>query len=92
MFIEIHMKIVMELVTKGAWLAGTGFILKRYIEEPKTLAGLFATVVLPAGILVKYLCQGSIVCVLVVTELPALRSLWQDYKQGTSRVIWPIGV
>lgn len=35
---EIHMEIVMELATKGAWLAGTGFILKRYIEEPQTLA------------------------------------------------------
>ena len=76
------MKLILELATKGAWIAGTGFILKQYIDEPTTLAALFASVVLPSGILVKYLCKGSVVCVLEAIELQGLRQLWENYNSG----------
>lgn len=76
------MKISLELVGKAAWLVGTGFILTKYINEPATLAGLFASVVLPSGILVKYLYKGSIVCVLEATELGGLTELWNRYNSG----------
>ena len=81
-FAEIYLRIVLELATKGAWLAGTAFILRRYINEPGTLACLFASVVLPSGILVKYLCKGSVICVLEANDLQGLKELWQKYESG----------
>ena len=79
---EIYLRIVFKLATTGAWGAGTLAILKRYINEPETLALLFATVVLPSGILVKYLCEGSVICVLEANDLQGLKELWQRYESG----------
>ena len=79
---EIHLRIALKLATGGAWVAGTAFILKRYIDEPKTLVCLFASVVLPSGILVKYLCEGSVICVLEANDLQSLKELWQRYESG----------
>ena len=79
---EIYLRIVLKLATTGAWGAGTLAILKRYINEPETLALLFATVVLPSGILVKYLCEGSVICVLEANDLQGLKELWQRYESG----------
>ena len=47
-----------------------------------TLAGLFASVVLPSGVMIKYLCEGSIICVLEATHLPGLQELWLNYQSG----------
>lgn len=79
---EIYLRITLKLATKGAWVVGTAFILKRYINEPKTLSLLFASVVLPSGILVKYLCEGSVICVLEANDLQGLKELWQRYESG----------
>ena len=79
---EIYLRIVLKLATTGAWGAGTFAILKRYINEPETLAWLFATVVLPSGVLVKYLCEGSVICVLEANDLQGLKDLWQRYESG----------
>lgn len=79
---EIHLKVILKLASKGVWFAGTAFILKRYINDPKTLVHLFATVVLPSGILVKYLCEGSVLCVLEANDLEGLYTLWQNYENG----------
>lgn len=46
-YVEISLHIVVKLASKGVWFAGTFYILKRYINDPVTLAGLFASVVLP---------------------------------------------
>lgn len=70
------------MASKGAWFAGTFFILKRYINDPVTLASLFASVVLPSGVMIKYLCEGSIICVLEATHLPGLQELWLNYQSG----------
>ncbi|XP_020604805.1 uncharacterized protein LOC110043668 isoform X2 [Orbicella faveolata] len=79
---EIYLRIALELATKGAWVAGTAFILKRYINEPETLVRLFTSVVLPSGILVKYLCEGSVICVLETNDMQGLKELWQKYESG----------
>lgn len=79
---EISLHIVVKLASKGVWFAGTFYILKRYINDPVTLAGLFASVVLPSGVLIKYLCEGSIICVLEANYLPGLQELWQNYQSG----------
>lgn len=79
---EIYLRLALELAAKGTWVAGTAFILKRYIKDPVTLAGLFASVVLPSGILIKYLYEGSIICVLEANNLHGLKELWQNYKSG----------
>ena len=70
------------MASKGAWFAGTAFILKRYINDPETLVKLFASVVLPSGIVVKYLCEGSVLCVLEASDLLSLRTLWKSYENG----------
>ena len=79
---EIYLRIALKLATGGAWVAGTAFILKRYINEPQTLSWLFASVVLPSGILIKYLCEGSVICVLEANDLQGLKELWQRYESG----------
>ena len=79
---EIYLQIALKLATKGAWVVGTAYILKRYINEPQTLVCLFASVVLPSGILVKYLCEGSVICVLEANDLQGLKELWQRYESG----------
>lgn len=43
---------------------------------------LFASVVLPSGILVKYLCEGSVICVLEANDLQGLKELWQRNESG----------
>ena len=53
------------------------------MNNPTDLARLFGSVVLPSGILVKFLCRGSIVCVLEATELQGVQTLWADFKSGT---------
>lgn len=81
-YAEIYLRLAVELATKGAWVAGTAFILKRYINDPETLARLFASVVLPSGVIVKYLCEGSIICVLEANDLRGLKELRQNYESG----------
>lgn len=80
---DIDLRVVLKLGATGAWFAGTAFILKRYINDPKTLILLFNTVVLPSGVLVKWICEGSILCVLQANDLQGLHTLWQNYKSGT---------
>lgn len=43
---------------------------------------MFASVVLSSGVLVKYLCEGSVICVLEANDLQGLKELWQRYKSG----------
>ena len=80
---ELYLKVFLKLASKGAWFAGTAFILKRYINDPETLVKLFASVVLPSGIVLKYLCEGSVLCVLEASELQGLYTLWQNYEDGS---------
>ena len=81
-YAEIYLRVALELATKGAWVAGTAFILKRYINDPETLVRLFASVVVPSGNLVKYLCEGSVICVLEANDLQGLKELWLRYESG----------
>lgn len=81
-FSELELKVFLKLASKGAWFAGTAFILKRYINDPETLVKLFASVVLPSGIVVKYLCEGSVLCVLEASDLLSLHTLWKSYENG----------
>lgn len=81
-YAEIYLRVALELATKGVWVAGTAFILKRYINDPETLVRLFASVVVPSGILVKYLCEGSVICVLEANDLQAVKELWLRYESG----------
>ncbi|KAL9984602.1 hypothetical protein ACROYT_G006915 [Oculina patagonica] len=37
------------------------------------------------GILVKYLCEGSVICVLEANDLQGLKELWQRYESGKLR-------
>lgn len=85
LYSDIHLKIVLKLATVGAWVAGTAFILKRYINDPETLVKLFNTVVLPSGVLVKCICEGSIVCILKANNLHGLHTLWKNYESGLLR-------
>lgn len=80
---ELYLKVFLKLASKGAWFAGTAFILKRYINDPETLVKLFASVVLPSGIVLKYLCEGSVLCVLEASDLQGLYTLWQNYEDGS---------
>ena len=82
LYTEIHLTIGLKLATVGAWVAGTAFILKRYINDPKTLMQLFNTVILPSGVLVKCICEGSILCILDASDLHGLHTLWQNYESG----------
>ena len=43
---------------------------------------LFKTVVLPSGVLVKCICEGSILCILEASDLHGLHTLWQNYESG----------
>ena len=82
-YTDIDLRVVLKLGATVAWFAGTAFILKRYINDPKTLIRLFNTVVLPSGVLVKWICEDSILCVLQANDLQGLHTLWQNYKSGT---------
>ena len=43
---------------------------------------MFNTVVLPSGVLVKYICEGSILCILEASDLHGVHTLWQNYESG----------
>ena len=86
-YTDIDLRVVLKLGATVAWFAGTAFIPKRDINDPKTLIRLFNTVVLPSGVLVKWICEDSILCVLQANDLQGLHTLWQNYKSGTQVLI-----
>ncbi|XP_068744239.1 uncharacterized protein [Montipora capricornis] len=79
---HIGLKVVLKLASVGAWFAGTAFILKTYINDPETLVQLFHQVVLPSGVLLIHICEGSIICILQVIDLHGLHTLWQNFESG----------
>ncbi|XP_068711733.1 uncharacterized protein [Montipora foliosa] len=79
---HIGLKVVLKLASVGAWFAGTAFILKTYINDPETLVQLFHQVVLPSGVLLKHICEGSIICILQIIDLHGLHTLWQNFESG----------
>lgn len=44
---------------------------------------LFASIVLPSGIVLKYLCEGSVLCVVEASDLHGLYTLRQNYEDGS---------
>lgn len=79
---HIGLKVVLKLASVGAWFAGTALILKTYINDPETLVQLFHQVVLPSGVLLKHICEGSIICILQIIDLHGLHTLWQNFESG----------
>ncbi|XP_068699863.1 uncharacterized protein [Montipora foliosa] len=79
---DIILKVVLKLAYGGAWVAGTDLILAKYIDDPERMIQLFHRVVLPTGVLLKYIFEGSIICILEVIDLHGLHSLRQNFESG----------
>ncbi|XP_068699876.1 uncharacterized protein [Montipora foliosa] len=79
---DIILKVVLKLVYGGAWIAGTALILTKYRDDPERMIQLFQQIVLPCGVLLKYMFEGSIICILQVIALDGLQTLWQNFKSG----------
>ena len=72
----------LRLARGGLWFAGTASILARYSNDPQTMTLLFYLIALPAGVVLNLMVPGSIICILQVNDLNALRTLWQNYESG----------
>ena len=79
---DIILKVVLKLAYGGAWIAGTALILTKYRDDPERMIQLFQQIVLPCGVLLKYIFEGSIICILQVIELHGLQTLWQNFESG----------
>ncbi|XP_031562899.1 uncharacterized protein LOC116298542 isoform X2 [Actinia tenebrosa] len=82
---EFALRCILRLATTGAWLGGSAYLLNRYKDDPEALVTMVTGVVLPTGVMVRYVTSGSIKMMLWATDLYALNDLWKRYKTGQLR-------
>ena len=73
---EITIQAVIKLVSRGAWMAGSAYVLNRYKDDPDTFLKMVKGFVLPSGVLVYAMTGGSLRLLTRAETLDGLEQLW----------------
>lgn len=78
----VYAKCILKYALSGAWIAGTGYLIRKYIDDPQTMISIFQKAVLPSGAILLSMSEGCVKLSLQANSLSSLKELWKRYTEG----------
>ncbi|KAJ7380450.1 hypothetical protein OS493_008908 [Desmophyllum pertusum] len=70
----VYAKCLLKYPLSGAWIAGAGYIIRKYIDDPQTMISIFEKAVLPSGTILLTMSEGCVKLSLQADSLSSLRN------------------